>query len=223
MKPLAVLLATVTLIFASTRPAVADFVVYSDFGPGQTYGTGYYSISGGGSDPGPVPGYGFALAQSFVPTSNFLFTSVELALTDIVGTNAITVSLMSDAGGHPGTILESFSVTGLTRYPGSVLETLVSTTNTPLNAGTTYWIAAMPVSLDTAAGWMINSTGATGRSRTVNDYVTWVALAEDSAAFEVTGVQVTSVPEPSSLTLLSIGAAALAAWRWGRRPGHVQG
>jgi hypothetical protein len=113
LAPLAALAAALSLAV----PARAG-VVYSNFGTGQTaYSQGYYGFNGGGDGSGNLsPGdYGFAVAESFTPTGNYRFSSVELALAYLFGTNAFTVSLMSDAGGHPGTVLESFSVSSNSR------------------------------------------------------------------------------------------------------------
>jgi hypothetical protein len=148
-------------------------------------------------------GFGFAIAESFTPTSNFLFTSVELPMGIISGPNSFTVSLMSDTGGHPGTALESFALTGVPFYTNPAIEQFTSSIHTQLNEGTTYWIAAIPNERDTAGGWFINSTGATGVSKTGNDGVTWSAFADTaSAAFEVDGTLLT--PEPSTLTVATV-------------------
>src|SRR4051812_32159487 len=101
MKSIA--LAAVIVLVGMTETARAGYIIYSDFGPGQAYDKStYYSVSGGGGGSFP---FGFALAESFTPTYNFLFDSVELPLgLAIPGTtNSFTVSLMSDTGGHPGT------------------------------------------------------------------------------------------------------------------------
>jgi hypothetical protein len=148
--------------------------------------------------------------MSFTPTGNFTFTSVELPLTfSGTGTNSFIVSLMTDAGGHPGLFLESFSATNLPPGNNPALDTFVSVTNTPLIAGTTYWVVAMPVAQDSEGGWLINNTGAQGYSRTANDSLTWLPQIGDSPALEVDGASVSVVPEPASLQLLVLGFAGL--------------
>src|SRR5438105_2086796 len=83
------------LCFAWTQQAKAEYVIYSNLGTGQTFQQGYYSVSGaGGGSPGPPVGYGHAVAESFTPLANYLFSSVELLLGIVQGTNAFTVSLM---------------------------------------------------------------------------------------------------------------------------------
>jgi hypothetical protein len=138
------------------------------------------------------------------------------------GVNSFTINLMSDASGHPGNILESFLVTGVPPYPGSAIETGTSIINTPLNAGTTYWIAVMPNDRTTAGGWIMNPTGAMGWSMTENDGVTWDAKTGPSPALEVNGVLVNSVPEPSTIGVLGIGLVTLGVWRRARLAKRVR-
>jgi hypothetical protein len=204
-------------VFFTLRTAKAD-IIYSNLGPGQSYQPGGYSISGSGGTVLPPNGFGSAVAMSFTPTANFTFGSVELPLEYYggPGTNSFIVSLMTDAGGHPGIFLESFSANNLPSTSNPALDTFVSVTNTPLNAGTTYWIVAMPVAQDSAAFWLMNPTGAQGYSRTANDSLTWIPQLGDSPGLEVDGTPI--VPEPSSLHLMGIGFVGLGAWVWlGRR------
>jgi hypothetical protein len=210
------LLAAVAVLCGSAGAARAD-MIYSNFGPGQTYSLTGYSVSGGVSgSPGPPNGFGFAIAESFTPSGDFLFGSAELPLVYLSGPNDFTVALMTDAGGQPGTILESFSLTDAPPYSSPGVSTFVSTTNTPLDAGTTYWIVAIPGDRNTAGYWLANSTGPTGFMRTGNDGVTWSTDPQASPALEVDGTPVAPVPEPPSFALLGVGLAALAAWRWVR-------
>ena len=200
------LLVSLLIMCASTGTANAGFVVYSNFGPGQTYGTGYYSVAGGVSgDIGPPTGFGFAVAEAFTPTENSLFASVKLPLTYFEGVNRFTIALMSDTSGTPGSILESFQITGVPLFAASSVVIGTSVINTPLDARTTYWIAVIPGDRTTAGGWLMNSTGAAGWSRTGNDGVTWAAQTGAAPALEIEGAPRIATPEPSSLVLLCIG------------------
>jgi hypothetical protein len=71
MKQHLVLTAALGLLFGWMGQANADLTtIYSDFGPGQTYLPDYYSVSGGAPGDALPTGYGAALAESFIPTSN---------------------------------------------------------------------------------------------------------------------------------------------------------
>jgi hypothetical protein len=75
---MAVGLVVLGFLIGETGQARAD-IIYSNFGPGQSYSPGGYSVTGGvlgGS--GPPTGFGFAIAESFAPWVNFLFSSVKL-------------------------------------------------------------------------------------------------------------------------------------------------
>jgi hypothetical protein len=121
MKRHVLLFVAATAVSGWFCQAKADRTIFSNFGPGQSYLPDYYSVSGGGGGPRPPTGYGFAIAESFVPTANFSFTSVTLPMgitpdngVDLPpGANAFTISLMSDQVGHPGSMLEIFSVTNV--------------------------------------------------------------------------------------------------------------
>jgi len=217
LKPTVFIFAGVALLLGHAREVKADSIIYSNLGPGETHDQhDYYSVSGGGQDF--VNGFGAALAESFTPTSNFVFSSMELALGLVPGglpiTNAFTVKLMSDDAGHPGSTLEAFSITGLPVYPSSGIEQFTSTIHTPLSEGTTYWVAAFPVAGDSYGGWYLNATGAAGISKIGNDGVTWTAYTDPSAAFEVDGQ---AVPEPATLTLVGIGTLGLLGYARRRR------
>src|SRR5262245_936558 len=107
-------------------PSRAD-VIYSNLGSDLSFGSIGYSVSGGvGGDPGPPTGYGHAVALSFTPAGDFLFGSVELPLVWLEGPNVFAVYLTSDAGGHPGDVLEAFPLGPAPPFAGPALTTFVS-------------------------------------------------------------------------------------------------
>jgi hypothetical protein len=170
-RPPAILLITTALLFASTAaPVTAGTIVYSNFGPDHAYSArGYNSV--------PVE-----QAESFVATKNLFFDKLELPMTFLFsGSSSVIVNLMSDAGGHPGTILESFAVSGAPLFPSSAIETLTSTTHTPLKKGTKYWVVVAPAEEDTAVGWMMKSSARICRLN--QRRCAWSARAPESDRF----------------------------------------
>jgi glucose/arabinose dehydrogenase len=194
----------------SVRPAQMNSIIFSNFGPGQSFQPGGYSVSGAGMTVLPPNGFGAAVALSFTPTSNFHFSSVELPLVWFSGTDSFIVYLMSDAGGSPGTILETFPITGLPSNNTPAVTMFVSTNHTPLEAGTTYWIAAAPVANDTAGFWLMNPTGASGYSRTANDSKTWLPQVGASPAMEVDGTPMTFGGGISNSGTLTVSGSVLS-------------
>jgi hypothetical protein len=195
----------VVALFAASSEA-SPIVVYNNFGPGQTYNsTGAYSITGASI---PRLGEGEE-ALAFTPATTVALVSVQLPLEYIQGTNSLIVSLRPDVGGQPGTTpIESFTFTGL-----SATSTVVegdSVLLPHLNVGVTYWIAVFPGGADTAGGWLLNSTGAVGRSFSANGSTWTNTPADTSPALEVLG---NPVPEPGSAVLLVSSFVCLVAWR----------
>src|SRR5580704_15964799 len=83
-------------------------IVYSDFGPGQSFDT---SLSVAvGTYPGLVSQE--AVAASFTPASSWVLTAIDFAAGYDHGPNQLSVYLTS--GAVPGAPIESFSFTNLT-------------------------------------------------------------------------------------------------------------
>src|SRR5215475_3746244 len=92
---------TVIASVTSAHQAVADPIVFTNFGPGQTFNQ---------SAAAAVTGVNFAggqvIAEAFTATDNFTFSNAQLAMAIFGGTNFLQVVLMANAGGAPGAILE---------------------------------------------------------------------------------------------------------------------
>ncbi len=217
MKAIAVLSVCSLVTLAAARCEASPIVLYDNFGPSQSYNTtNAYSVTGA-----DFPRLGLTEgAVAFTPASNVTFSSVQLPVANVEGTNSLMIGLYADAGGQPSaTPLESFTFTGLTTYPASGLIEGDSVLHPLLLAGATYWIAALPIASDTGDAWFLNSTGAVGRS--YNNGAGWVATPTDTApALEVLGAA--PAPEPSTramLIALGVGLAVIATFKHSRANG----
>lgn len=89
-------------------------VIYSTFGPGETYNTHqewHIGANIGGGEPMPLKeidqGFQFSVG-GIVP---YYLDTIELAASVFYGTNELDIWLMSDAAGEPGVIIEEFNFT----------------------------------------------------------------------------------------------------------------
>lgn len=111
--------------------SLAD-VIFSDFGPGNTYdcclnwGIGLH-----------FPSIYTVSAMAFTPSSNFDLTQIDLGITWVGNTNSVMISLESGSAGLPGTVIESWTVSGLppsTSGSTSVIETITPVSTVELMA-----------------------------------------------------------------------------------------
>jgi hypothetical protein len=132
---------------AAAGEARADAVVFSNFGPGTTFDTNHgYTVAGSATNTANV------VANSFTVASNVNFTSAQLALGLVSGPSMLQVLLVADAGGVPGSIIETINVNIGPFPPGSVV-TATSVLNPLLTSGTTYWLMAYAPGANTLAEW----------------------------------------------------------------------
>jgi hypothetical protein len=207
----AILLTLATL--APQRSAKAGFIA-SNLGSGNTYNT---SISYNLAGPQASTGIGYNLAVEFhiSGTSPIAFGSAELALEYHGGTNALNVLLLSSLSGQPGATLETISVTNVPVGPSLVIAT--SSINTMLTPGTNYWLAAV-MSGNSYLSWMDNSLGQfNDTAYQVNTTGTpgpWtVATGDTDIAFAINSASLASVPGPSSIMVLGVGAVSVFGFR----------
>lgn len=184
-------------------------IIYSDFGPGQTYDTSLAADVG--TDPNNPIAVQVSTAASFTPAFDSILTGVDFAAYLASGPDQLTVYLTS--GALPGAPIESFSVS-VPSYPGSVL-TLTSVLQPELFAGTTYWIvleANDPV--NSLIGWYGNSIGATPGFLQRFGAGSWFLPGFEPPVFDVQG---TSIPEPSTFLLVSVSLLLFGMRRGARR------
>jgi hypothetical protein len=192
-------LAVLTLLVNGLGKANAD-VIFNDYGPLYTYQTTIgWTVSGSSTT------FPFTAANEFTASLTAAVTAVDLGISLAAGTNSVVVELMTDNGGTPGSVLESYGFVDQMGAFGSQNSPLVATsvTNPILVAGTNYWMVAVPGASDTNAAWNYNDQSVTGTDLYSRDGgATWTSNGSQTlGAFEVFGAP---VPVPSTLVMSSI-------------------
>jgi hypothetical protein len=218
------LFAMLVSLLAAPTIARAD-IVFTNFGPSYLY-----DVTEGNSVGNGLNGSGnnYAEGETFTPTATYTLNTIRVALSsannDNTNDDTLTVNLTVDAGDQPGAVLESFSIAPGTLGPlGSDNPPIVLTSllNPTLTGGTQYWVTVSDAAGNDAIVWNLNNQGDSNDQATSTDGgSTWFAPTGNTpGAFEVDGTFVGAIaaPEPASLALLTSGAFAMIAGRWGFR------
>jgi len=162
-------------------------VIYNNLGTGSTvYGVSGWNISAG---------TGFAPAFPFTPASTANFAELDIPIWHNTGTNLATIALLTDVSGHPGSVLESWNVSGTVEGTCCTLQVLPDSLSLVLNGGTTYWVAEESANSNDFTGhWPMNTTGATSVDFDLLRGSSGVILT--SGAFEVLSTASSQTPEP---------------------------
>jgi hypothetical protein len=188
---------------ASAGAASAE-VVYSDFGPGQSYDTSSGLIIG---DSGSVVGETFdsnPAAMGFTPTSSADVSQIDIALNLFQGSTSspeVAVSLWTDVANAPGAALGSWDLTGLPFSNDPGIETISGISGVSLSAGQSYFLEVDALN-GAAYGWNLNSTDAKG-----DVFVVGTDHPDSKlSAFDVVG---SATPEPATWAMLLTGVGMI--------------
>jgi hypothetical protein len=130
-------------------------------------------------------------------------------------TSPATGGLYTNSSGEPGTLLESWTFSA--PNVGFPSETLTSVAHPFLSSGTQYWFV-LKLEIGQNGGWLSNDQAISGGI--------WLGSTADTLSQMFTntptpGIQLTSVPEPSSRILLVVVSFALLRRRFSWRAPHL--
>jgi hypothetical protein len=112
------------------QTATSKVVLFSNFGPGDTYQTGFFQDWSVG---------GQTIAAAFTPTINTTLATIEVAVVDAGRGSSYFLNVTADNAGVPGVVLESFHSLTFPLPPGGIFK-VTSVSQPVLTAGTRYWI-----------------------------------------------------------------------------------
>jgi hypothetical protein len=142
---------------------------------GTYYPKGLYFCCYGFTITGPNSPLGIGqnwVAVAFTPAADATATEVDAGVGYVEGTNGVVLSLTSDAGGVPGTVLWSGNATGLGGFGSCcILATGKIKGGVALTAGTQYWITVTTNKKEANefGAWAFNSTDETDIQTTASN------------------------------------------------------
>lgn len=199
-------------VLGAASIANAD-VLYSNFGPGDTYLPNIGETLAFG---GPLGGDSYEHAVPFTVTGGaYTLDSAEVAVMRFWGPDMVNADLRADAGGSPGEILES-TANGGTCTPGQIERPLILffSGDLVLEEGATYWLALRTQPTDAHLAWAHNAVEDFGLRAWRTNEGAWNTGVGDPATDSeraVFRINATPVPAPGMLALA--GVAGLAAVR----------
>jgi hypothetical protein len=199
----------ILLIFSSAVMALTargNTIVFSDFGPGDTYNqfAGYSVVM----NPEVLQEVG---AQFTAGASGNLAT-VDLGLTYQVA-GAVNAYLYGDAGGSPDNANQTFLGSGTpTAVFGTTNNSLVSFAvagTIPVTMGTTYWLVLKPAGAIMLDDWNWSSPAVAGNTALSSTDLTWTVASGTLPAFRLTASgPVQGVPDTGATFLLLLWSVA---------------
>ena len=123
--------------------ANASTTLYSTFDPGDIYDQ-FSGWTIGGSRVN-VQGL------QFVPDVSGVVQTIEIAAFRLAGGSGVNISLRTDVGGMPGSVLETLPICCF--GDAASIQLVNSALKPALTAGTTYWLVVSPIAAGDQFGW----------------------------------------------------------------------
>jgi hypothetical protein len=155
-------------------------IIYTSFDANQSYNTSSARVVGN------VGGSSYEDAMPFLARTTAALGSITTPIYNVLTPNAVNFSINADNAGVPGTLLESWSLTGLSS--GQPLVKMTSILNPTLTAGTKYWLIASVSGTSTRDNWGVaNPDQPSGIKYSITGGASWANGSGNTTldAFEV--------------------------------------
>ena len=198
----------ITALALAACPAVwAGTIVFDNFGPGDTYDTGGWWF--GNYTGGSVIG-----GADFTPSQSGVIGDIWTGMSSSVRPATITMSLYTDAGNEPGTVLWSQTFVDAVDDWGSVTH-LAVTSGPTITAGTLYWlIGLVPSEITNTVSWWQNVIDDKGiHAQSSDGGATWSVNTNpdlDRETFRIGLDDGDPIPLPGTLFLILTGGGVIA-------------
>jgi hypothetical protein len=146
-----VLYATASMLLLASAgplgtPASASTIIYSTFGPDDTF-----DLSSGWTIGGTQVN---VQGLQFTPAENGVVETIEIAGYRNAGGASMNVSLMADAGGQPGAVIETVPICCF--GDAAAIQLAYSVLTPLLTGGTKYWLVVSAPNAGDTFGWSRN-------------------------------------------------------------------
>ena len=201
-----VFLFSALLVVALSRIAAADTIYATVGADGGPINNGPWAYLIGG----PL---GLQQGDFFVPSATARVGSLRAPLGWISGLNSIQIQLLTDFGGKPGSVIDTFSFFNLPTYENTAIRSLQSANSTlrpQLMAGVTYWLLAI-APVNSSLGWYMGASESSNGRHFIRETDRFPPVDGFEGGFKSafrleTDAATPPVPEPATLSLLAIGA-----------------
>jgi hypothetical protein len=150
-------------------------------------------------------------AEAFTPTGNFSMTDAEVFVkwySDPFSDPNFNLFLYSDNSGVPGSEIKELG-SDLTAPSSFTLLTVNSFAPIDLTEGTQYWLVMTPYDANSSPDWVGGGSITVPYTPSFNIGASWDTPFQFSAQFQIDGTPIAATPEPSTLSLASLGVLCL--------------